>query len=129
MRGACCALVLTIFLANATTVALAGSFACGPFDVCRYTHCGECSKGAPSCNAGEQSTGTSGCSNGCVFNNAKKRRCCAQSTCTTRNDAYTQVFEDVAYTMDVLSNDDGKAGLSITSMSSLVALAFDRAGC
>ena len=123
--GACCALALIMFLTTASKVALAGDFACGPYDVCRWTHCGECSKGGPSCNAGEQSQGTSGCSNGCVFNNAKKRRCCAQSTCKTRNDAYTNVFEDVSYTMSVLSNDDGKTGLYISSTFTPAALSFD----
>lgn len=87
----------------------------GPFDVCRQTHCGECSKGAPGCNAGEQSQGTSTCSNNCWFSRARERKCCAQSTCATNNDAYASVFEDVPYTMAVLSNDDGKAGLSISS--------------
>ena len=38
-----------------------------------------------------------------------------QSTCATNNDEYTEVFEDVPYTMAVLSNDDGKAELSISS--------------
>ena len=112
-------ILLTIvnILALATSGAQAGTFACGPYDVCRDTHCGECSKGAPQCNSGEQSQGTSSCSNGCLFGNAKKRRCCAQSTCRTRNDAYNQVFEDVPFTMAVLSNDDAKSGLSITSIA------------
>lgn len=46
-----------------------------------------------------------------------KRMCCAQYICTTRNDIYTQVFEDTPYTMAVLDNDEGKTdpGLNITS--------------
>ena len=122
--GTCCALAVIMFLTTASKVVLGGNFACGPYDVCRWTHCGECSKGGPQCNTGEQSQGTSGCSNGCLFDNARKRRCCAQSTCTTRNDAYTNVFEDVPYTMSVLSNDDGKAGLYISGAFTPVALSF-----
>ena len=120
--GVCCALALIMFLTTASKVALAGNFACGPYDVCRWTHCGECSKVAPRCNTGEQAGDDPTCSNNCWFSVARKRRCCAQSTCTTRNDAYTNVFEDVPYTMSVLSNDDGKAGLSISSTFTRAAL-------
>ena len=68
---------------------------------------------------------TKSCENNCFCcsGDGNKRRCCAQSTCTTKDDEYT-VFEDTPYTMSVLSNDDGKAGLYISGAFTPVALSF-----
>jgi hypothetical protein len=101
--------VLLVLIFGVTSTA-AGTFGCGPWDICRWTDCK--AFGAHDCAKHEKDMGYKKCGGWGTMTD--KRKCCVQSSCTTRDDRY-DVWEDTQYTMAVLGNDDAKTQLTITS--------------